>query len=1002
MLEEIEILENIANQFEDMGKNQIFMKEEITNFNKIEKIRINFKYCHVAISKNGGLIAICKKKGFLDMSRGATLNKNIVVMFQNQKIRYYIPITWNYNKRYIICLDFTPKEELYAILNDGGIVKINYYEKRHKEIATSEPLKEGIIKAKFFEKGFIAYTQSDNFYYIKDIKNPVAILLASFDHIIPFYQDLVDFVGISSDNSSSNKFELIITRTEEFGGVIQLIEKEEKYNTQIAPINNDFSYLPGGSFILKGKPQKLIILNKLMGKTGKDLREEEEDRKRKIERNEKVDDNKLPELPKFEDEEKEKDIGVICALAISPSGEKIALYNKNRKIAYLMKADFSQKFNEIHFKYDEDNYSEFEKNEIKDILEYKEGCQFLFCGEDTLALSRQQYIILTNLKMNKALIYTIAEASQSEIKHGALFSKCITETDGLRYLTNDGVYLINIVPKELFNLCYPFSNSPSKKLVQIYKNTLLRKYNSEKDIRSLTAVLADSIEDLEYACANIFWTEVNNNEFRKEIQLFVLKAAQYAKKFVNKEDFNFDKFNDICKDLRVINNLRNNKNTPVFITFREYKEINSKDLISKLIKYKNFKLAYDLSKFLEYGTKKVLHKYVIAKMKKDIFNIEKTFDETGETSKGKNVQENQQIKEKYKLLFYHLEKVPGISYIKLAKKAAKFGGEKLSKYLIEQERSALIKIPQLLQLNLEKYDEPLRIAFDTYDFNAVIKVFSKIIKDGKFKLLTNIAYQKYFPKILLYLRKYDKDTVHSFLELTNNNTEIFYIQLDKYFEQKTSEKRETEIKVCKYNSKKIDNDQNFESKFVKKYLEKLEKSIKFKKECQKPEKSIIHYSEIEPYSLSIYDCYKNGFKKAQSSWIESENKHFDYSTKKLNLLKFRTYLELKRPDAVDTVLQKTSLKKLGLTPMNMGEIYYDNKYYEKSTEYLIQVKEPFDFTYVIDILKSMEKYKEALEFIISNKDFDDKEIMVKEILKKQPKYENYVNELCEKYKVTLE
>ena len=993
MLEEIEILENISNQFEDMGNNQVFMKEEITNFNKIEKIRINFRYCHVAISKNGGLIAICKKKGFLDMSRGATLNKNIVVMFQDQKGRFYIPISWNYNKRHIICLDFTPKGELYAILNDGGILKINYYEKRHKEIATSQSLKEGIIKAKFFEKGFIAYTKCDNFYYIKDIKNPVAILMASFDHIIPFHQELVDFVGISSDNSSSNKFELIITRTENFGGVIQLIEKEEKYNTQIAPINNDFSHIPGGSFILREKPQQLLILNKLMGKTGEDLKKEEEERKKKN-----LKEDKLPPLPKSEDEGKQNEIGIICALAVSPSGEKIALYNKSRKIAYLMKTDFSQKYNEIHFKYDKDNYTESEINQINDVLEYKEGCQFLFCGEDTLALSRQQYIILINLKLDKALIYLICEASQSEIKYDTLFSKCITETDGLRYLTNDGVFLINSVPRELFNLCYPFSNSPSKKLVQIYKNTLLRKYNSEKDIRSLSKVLADSVEDLEYACANIFWTEANNNEFRKEIQLFVLKAAQYAKKFVNKEDFNYDKFIEICKDLRVINNLRNDKNTPIFITFREYKQVNSKDIISKLIKYKNFKLAYDISKFLEYGTKKVLHKYVIARMKKDIFNIENTFNEI--TPKGN--QDQNKVREQYKSLFYHLEKVPGISYIKLAKKAAKLGGEKLSKYLIEQERSALIKIPQLLQLNIENYDEPLRIAFDTYDFNAVIKVLSKIVKEGKFKLLTDIAYQKYFPKILLYLRKYDKDSINSFLDLTNNNTELFYIQLDTYFEQKTSEKREAELKECKYKYKKIDNDQNFESKFIKKYLEKLEKSIKFKKECQKPDKSIIHYSEIDPYSLSIYDCYKNGFQKAQSNWIESENKHFDYSSKKLNLLKFRAYLEMKRPEAIDNVLQKTSLKKLGLSPMFLGEIYYDYKYYDKATEYLMQVKEPFYFIYVIDILKSMEKFKEALEFIISNKELDAKDILVKEILKKQPKLENYVNELCEKYKVCLQ
>ena len=153
--------------------------------------------------------------------------------------------------------------------------------------------------------------------------------------------------------------------------------------------------------------------------------------------------------------------------------------------------------------------------------------------------------------------------------------------------------------------------------------------------------------------------------------------------------------------------------------------------------------------------------------------------------------------------------------------------------------------------------------------------------------------------------------------------------------------------------------------------------------------------------MSIYDCYKSGFMKSKANFIEPQNKHFDYSHKKLNLLRLRSYLELKRPDAVDTLLEKTSLKKMGLTPMHLGEIYYDYKYYDKATEYLMQVKEPYYFSYVVDILKSMEKYKEALEIIISSKDNENKAIMVDEIIKKKPKLQKDVEELCAKYKVSL-
>ena len=65
-------------------------------------------------------------------------------------------------------------------------------------------------------------------------------------------------------------------------------------------------------------------------------------------------------------------------------------------------------------------------------------------------------------------------------------------------------------------------------------------------------------------------------------------------------------------------------------------------------------------------------------------------------------------------------------------------------------------------------------------------------------------------------------------------------------------------------------------------------------------------------------------------------------------------------------------------------------------------KEPFYFSYVVDLLKNMEKYKEALEVIISSKDDEGRAIMVNEILNKQPRLKKYVDELCTKYKVILQ
>ena len=1007
MIDQTENLENISNYFDDIGNNKFFMKEQLTDLSKVERIKINFNYCHICISKKGGLIAICKKKGFLDMQRGAILNKCIVVMFQDGKRRYHIPIDWDYNKRYIVCLDFTQKDDLYGILNDGGIFKFNYNERKHKEILSSQRLKEeGIVKAKFFEKGFIAYTKFDNFYHIKDIKNPVALLICSFSGLIKFSPN-VEFIGIPSNYSASKNNEFLITNEINKDGVLQVVQSEEGQNVKFKILDENYSEILGAGLILKEKPQKLFLPNTIGSGSGsgndKDKKKDKKNKKEKDQKN-------IPPPPKDEEcTASQPIIGKISAIAISPSKSKIAFYNKERKIAYLMLANFSENYKEIYFNIDKGEYPENENKEIYDALNYEEGCQFLFCGEDTLALSRQRYIIISNTDFEKPFLYLIYEGGESDIKHGTMFSKCISESDGLRYLTNEGVFLISKVPEVLFDISHPFSVSPSKKLVQIYKNTLLRKYNSDKDIRSLGKMLPGAIMNLQLASANIYWTEIENKEFRKEIQLFTLKAAQYAKKFVNKDDFNYDKFNEVCKDMRIVNNMRNDPDYPVFITYREYQDSNEKEIINRLIKYNNFQLAADISKFLDIGIKKVLHKYVISIMKTEIDNIENTFDKLGTESKIEDTSKinSDDITQKYKMLFFHLEKVPGISYIKLAKKAAKLKGEKLARYLLEQEKSSLIKIPQLLELKGKKdedkkYEEAIHIAFKTYDFNAVVKVLHKIIKEGNIKMLSNPNLQKYFPKIILYLKKYNKNHLIEFLKNTKNYTLLFYIELADFLDSSTLSDRTNKIKECKTALKKIDNDPNFDSKFMKKYLEKLENGIEFRKVCQDKEKTIIHYSEIRPFSVSIYECYKSGYMKGKANFIEPQNKHFDYSSKKMNLLKLRSYLELKRPDAIDSQLAKTSLKKMGLTPMHLGEMYYDYKYYDKATEYLMQVKDPFYFSYVVDILKSMEKYKEALEVIISSKDNENKAIMVEEIIRKQPRLQTYVNELCEKYKVSLQ
>ena len=224
--------------------------------------------------------------------------------------------------------------------------------------------------------------------------------------------------------------------------------------------------------------------------------------------------------------------------------------------------------------------------------------------------------------------------------------------------------------------------------------------------------LPSIIEKLQMACSYLFWTDEDTDNNKKELQLFIIKAAQFGKNFLTKgkEEFNYDKFNERCKEIRIVNQLRNDKNYPLYITYREYAELMPRDVISIMLKYKNFRVAAEISEFLGYSTDKVKYKYMIEKMKSINRRVQKY--RFAEEKTKENETEEEQI---YKDFFEDLEKIPDVSYVNLAKKAIKLRNEKLSMKLLEQEKSALTKIPQLLELN--KITHSLDICFKTYDFN---------------------------------------------------------------------------------------------------------------------------------------------------------------------------------------------------------------------------------------------------------------------------------------------
>lgn len=97
-------------------------------------------------------------------------------------------------------------------------------------------------------------------------------------------------------------------------------------------------------------------------------------------------------------------------------------------------------------------------------------------------------------------------------------------------------------------------------------------------------------------------------------QIYLMKAAQHGKNFLNKDEFNFNYFVGICKDLRILNNIRTCEK-PRLITYDQYKKLEAKQLIQRLMRMQNFHLAHEISQYLGLSEKEVYERWAIAFIK---------------------------------------------------------------------------------------------------------------------------------------------------------------------------------------------------------------------------------------------------------------------------------------------------------------------------------------------------------------------------------------------------
>ena len=921
-----------------------YIVDKMTKNSYVQANKLNFKYLFVTICKNGGLIAMCKTPDYF-ISKDNPLNKHLIVMHQDSGTVYKI---WNsdlFTKRKLVGLEFNDKEQLYAFCDDGEIFKVDILRKQVIQLPLNyiQLQNEKILKVKPFEKGFIILTGAGTIFYLKDLKNKeesLEFMVSLRDNLkIKEFQDC-DFLAIPSEQTEKDSDEEILVMKPNQEGVY-LIKKIKSSGTQ---------------FMAKSKKQDYSNMNINVLFLNSSNIEKFDTKLHQID-NEDLE-NQLNENLRF---------GPISGFAISNSKKKIALYVSKKKSVYMFSSNIPSKgrlnFKKYQFKFEFDEFEPEDNIKEKNKILNFNNKELVFLNDDCVAICGGRWVVMVNEKGDTLIEEICNEKDKNDISKtdDYVYCKSVSEVDGFRLLTKEEVSLFRKLPEDLKPVYNHFNTTPTKILLSSYEKYLAKDPFSNDELREIKDNLSDSIFCLAKAAGYLYWVEKEQDTHaKKELQTYFLKAANYGKCIFGKAEFNFDRFNNLLMDLRIINALRNYEKQSRFLTLEEYECLvsdSSDGILKKTMRQLNFKLAFEIAKFIGLPERDVYLKYAIKKIQK----IE--------------IEDSKEADEVYSELIPMLKKLENISYIDIAKKCFKYKKFKLGKKFLENEKSSLVKIPQYLEL--KDWNKAIKLAIESNDINAITVVLDNVYKveQETAKIKDDavndqfVFYLAQYPNIKIqvinYLKKNNKlKTLQAYLIEIKDTEELFYFTVENFFQSKTKNEREEILKQLKsYKFEKSDN-----KKFFENYISDLESSLKFKKECL--EKGIYTKNDTTNFDNSIFDCFEKAI-PTEFDWVLKQNhNYFKLSNRKITILRFKQLFKNKKIDEIENIINKEGIKKLDISYVKIAKMFFDNGNREKALEYAQKENNELLVEEKVDILIKLEKYIEAAEAALKIKDRD--------------------------------
>lgn len=882
-------LEKMFNSFKVAGDGIYFQRELLSNFTINPTLR--FEEINTAIALNGGMMAFIKRSDVLVLRREA-INNHILAFSQNGSNQHNIPIRSNEELKNIVFFDFDENEKLYVINNDGECQKIDIFNKHIHPISTGITFKgENLISAKLFGKGFFGLTNSGSFYYTSNFKLPVPELFFSSQQVAGFGEVVIEEI---TDY-------IIIPETRSASKKIELlfcspqipgIVRAVGWGRQANTVEGkDIVYILENTYIIYNTKSEPFYIY------GHKKREKQQG-----------------------------DMGVIDALAIPVRANKVAFYKKGGVvIVFDSTLDEDIEINpRIIFKFEvSSKLSEQEREEQQSMLELENETKFMFCGDNAVCLIGRRLIMIRHIEGDNTIVYKMHRKYNPKTQ--SIYAK--PEIDGLRVITPDACYFISQVDDDFTKICNPYSEEPGRMLLIAYEATLGKDPHPTmgKKILELKENLVQAIDQVLKAATLMF---------DSNLQLYFLKAAKHGKLFTDMDSYNHEKFAETCNTLRIVNSLRQD-DKPRLLTFEQYRTIKGR-IIKLLIRNHNFAMAEEIAKFLELSDSEIYYKFILNHVKQ----LDSLATETEEID-----------------LFVEIDKIfekaNDIPFLKLAKKCFALGWNTLGNKILEKEKSALVKIPELLDQQLWK--EALEIAINTLDSNVIFPVLDKIIRSEDVVSFIKITQKidKLEPYIKDYLSKTDTNGLVLYEEHVNQYEDLYYSYVEEFFDTTSVEKKKallssmkkclTELKRAKYDSKELD--------YLKSYTEELHNDFKLKE--QNYNQGVIKDDDELSVNCSHYELLKKvaipgrygADKLTQSSLLHG---------RVYGLMTLDRDLDHGVGKAIEALKNEKKLKDRHLTMVNLMEILYEGNHPSRVLEAAKKIVEPGYCAYKVEILKALK------------------------------------------------